>query len=404
MPEYQYKARDKFGKMRSGTLSAESPEALAAYLGQQGFLPIDIRPVEKAARRVGPLLSMDRVPFAELNMFTRQLYTLQKAGLPLLSGLNALKNQAESLLLKKALEAIVQDIEAGAKFSEALARHPKIFNTIYVNVVKSGEVSGRLVESLERLAALGEHDEKIRMRVQAAVRYPVFVVVAIALGFIVLVAFVMPRFAKLYARYQTELPLPTKMLLGLNFLITKFWWLLLLVAVAAVFLMRRWVATPVGRDWVDRLRLKVPVFGDLFLKLAMSRFSRITGTLLKSGIPILTIFDLVQGGVGNTVVARALKSIKESINEGKGMAQPMKASGLFPPVVTQMVAVGEETGELDALLLHVADYYDFQVDHKIDNLVSLIEPFLIFFLGCAVLFMALAIFLPMWNMASLFKH
>lgn len=404
MTDYRYKARDKFGKLKSGTLSADTPEGVARHLEAEGLLPISIKPAEKSALSFVAASRRQKIPFAELNLFTRQLYTLQKAGLPLLSGLNALRNQCENPLLKETLSRVIQDVGSGANFSEALAHHPQIFNPLYVNVIKAGEISGRLVESLERLAVLGEHDEKIRIRTLAAVRYPIFVVIAIVVGFLVLVAFVVPRFAKLYDRFHTPLPLPTQALLGLNFLIMKMGWLLVLLIGCLIFFVRRWVATPGGRACWDRYRLTIPVFGDLFLKLAMSRFSRITGTLLKSGIPILTIFDLVEKGVGNVIIARALATLKKSVNEGKGMAQPMKECGFFPPVVTQMVAIGEETGELDSLLLHVADYYDFQVDHKVDNLVSLIEPILIVFLGCAVLFMALAIFLPMWNMMNLFKH
>jgi len=319
-----------------------------------------------------------------------------------LSGLNALRNQTENKTLKITLGTMMKDIESGASFSEALMRHPDIFNPLYVNVVRSGEISGRLMESLERLAVLGEQDEKIRMRIQNAVRYPIIVVVAIMLGFMVLVTFVVPRFAKLYSQHQTSLPWPTKLMLGINFLVTKMWWLMILVLLGLAWALRQWVRTPTGQRWWDDLRLKVPVFGDLFVKLIMSRFTRIMGTLLKSGIPILTIFDLIEQGVGNVVIAGVIRKIKQSVNEGKGMLVPMKESGFFPPVVTQMVAIGEETGEMDSLLLHVADYYDFQVDYKISNLISLVEPLLIVFLGCAVLFMALAIFMPMWNMMNLF--
>ena len=403
MTTYQYKARDKSAKLIQGVMGAESETAVAAKLGQMGYLPIVITPARGEFEFDKIFGRFKSVGFSDLNMFTRQLFTLQKAGLPLLSSLNALKEQTTHRLFRNIIEQTARDIEAGSDLSSALGRHPRVFNALYVNMVKSGEVSGKLTAILERLAVLGEQDEIVRLRIQAAMRYPVIVIVAIMLGFLVLVTLVMPRFAQLYSQFDTPLPLPTQILLGINYGVNKFWWLIVIIAGTAMILFRQFITTKPGGFWWDHFKLKVPVLGPLMLQLIMSRFCRITGTLIKSGVPILQILDLVSDSVGNAVVAKVIQNIKKSVNEGKGISEPMKASRMFPPIVIQMVAVGEDTGKVDELLLHVSDYYDVQADHTIKNLVSLIEPLLIFVLGLAVLFMALGIFLPMWNMMQLFK-
>jgi type II secretory pathway component PulF len=404
MLSYQYKARDKFGKPTSGLMSADSESAVATKLSQLGFVPISIKEAKPEMALSNFLDRFGRVKFSDLNMFTRQLATLQKAGLPLLSSLSALREQATNRILKDALGQIVRDIEAGVSLSSALGKHPKIFNTLYINMVASGEATGMLDQVLEKLATLGEHDEMIRLRIKAATRYPIIVVIAIIIGFLVLTTFVVPRFARIYSQFTTALPLPTQILLGIHYIVTKFWWLLILIIGLFIFGFNKFINTTPGRLRWDNLKLKVPILGPLVLKLIMSRFTRITGTLLHSGIPILKVLDLASGGVGNVIISRTIANIKTNVIAGKGMIDPMKVSGIFPPVVIQMVSVGEESGKLDELLLHISDYYDTQVDYTINNLTSLIEPILIFVLGCIVLFMALGIFLPMWSLMSLFKR
>jgi len=229
------------------------------------------------------------------------------------------------------------------------------------------------------------------------------VVIAMIIGFIALTMLVIPRYAKIYAQSTTALPFPTQVLLGINYLFAKLWWFLIILAIAAHSLFKKYIKTKSGRFLWDSIKLKVPVFGPLLLKLSISRFTRITGILMRSGIPILKILDISSESTGNQIVSKAIIDIKDNIAEGKGMSEPMKNSGLFPPIVTQMVAVGEQTGKLDDFLLHVSKYYDEQVDYTINNLTSLIEPILIVVLGLGVLFMALGIFLPMWNLMSIFK-
>lgn len=403
MLTYQYKARDKFGRPISGVMVADSESAVAVKLSQLGFIPISIKEAKKQIGLIDFFSRFRKVKSSDLNMFTRQLATLQRAGLPLRLSLSALGEQATNRVLKDALGQIIKDIEAGASFSSALEKNPHIFNSLYVNMVASGETGGILDQVLEKLAVLGEHDETIRLRIKAATRYPITVVIAILIGFLILTVFVIPRFARLYSQFTTALPLPTRILLGIHYGVTKFWWLSALIIGAFIFGFGKFIENKKGRLWWDSIKLKIPIFGPLVLKLIMSRFARITGTLLHSGIPILKVLDLASAGTGNTIISRAIDNIKMNVVEGKGLSEPMKLSGMFPSAVVQMVSVGEETGKLDELLLHVSNYYDSQVDYTINNLISLIEPILISFLGCVVLFMALGIFLPMWNLMGLFK-
>lgn len=402
MDIYQYKARDRFGKAINGTIEAASEELVALKLKEAGYAPVSIKKAPEKGAVIKLFDKFKGVRLSEVNMFSRQFFSLQKAGLPILSSLDGLCDQAENKIFKEAIGQIGRDIEGGMDLSGALARHPKIFNEIYVSMVKIGETAGILDDTLERLAMLGENEEQIRSQIKSATRYPVIVVCAIAIGFIILTTLVVPRFARLYSHFTTALPIPTQILIWINYAITKFWWLTTIILSILSFGFYKFINTERGRRWWDNLKLKVPVFGPLILKLNMSRFARVTGILMKSGVPILRILELASSGAGNVIISRTLDNIKISVSEGKGMVEPMKFSGMFPPVVTQMVSVGEETGKIDELLMYVADYYDAQANYTIANLTTLIEPILIVILGSGVLLMALGIFLPMWNMMRLF--
>ncbi len=403
MATYQYKARDKAGKLIQGVMAADSDKIVAGKLEQMGCLPVTIARTAADQHLHNFLEKFMGVRYSDLNMFTRLLFTLQKAGLPILSSLHALAEQTLNKTLKETIGCIGRDIEAGSTLSSAMEKYPRIFNDLYVSMIRSGEVSGRLPEILERLAVLGEHDEKVRMKVKSAMKYPMIIVIGMIIGFLILVTLVIPRFEALYSQFTTALPLPTRILLGVNFMVSRLWWLVIAFVWGAVFLIRKMIHTQKGTFWWDNIKLKLPIVGPLLLKLIMARFCRITATLMRSGVPILQILDLVSETVGNVIVAGAIGAIKKSVNEGSGMLVPMRESGLFPAVVTQMVAAGEETGKLDDLLLHIADYYDSEIGYTIDNFVALIEPILIFVLGVGVLFMALGVFLPMWSLMDLFR-
>ncbi len=407
MLNFHYKARNKAGILEESFMEADNENAVANRLRQLGLLPVEILEVRGALdnSQLQKLAGIFKnVKPAEINIFTRQLFALQKAGIPLIASLRALRAQLTNKTIKQVIESICRDIEGGMTFSGALSRHPRIFSKIYVSMVRAGEVSGRLPEILDRLAILGENDEKVRMKMNNAMRYPLIVVSSLILAFIGLVTFIVPRFEKLYDQFTVELPLATKALLFISYTVTKFWWTMPLIVVALYILFQKIVSMPQGRYAWDLFRLKVPVFGPLLHKLVMSRFARLTGSLTKSGIPILQVMDLVAESVDHAVMTKVLKDIKVSVNEGKGMAEPMRQSKMFTPIVVQMVETGEETGKLDELLLYISDYLDAEVDYAVSNLLVLVEPLLLVFMGGGILFLALGIFTPMWGMMKLFRH
>lgn len=402
MPNFKYKARDKFAKLVSGTTAAPSEKEAVKKLQEMGYVVVFIN----EARTFGAekfLNKFKRVKAEEINTFTRQLYSLQKAGLPLLLSLEAIALQTENRYFKMAIEEIARDIRGGLSFSDSLKKQSRIFDEVYINMVRAAESGGLMVDILGRLTGLIEQEIDTRSRITSSTRYPMLAFFVLCLGFAILVIFVIPRFASLYGQFDVALPLPTRILIGINVAIKKFWYLVILGTGAVIFAFLRFINSPAGRPIWDNFRLNVPVIGPLVTMLTMSRFARITAILMKSGVPILEILDLVANTSGNVIIKRAIQNIKESVNQGKGMSEPMKVTQLFPPIVVQMVSIGEQTGRVDELLLNVADYYDRESGYMIKNLTTYIEPILIFVLAVMVLIMALAIFMPMWNLIKVFK-
>ncbi len=399
---FRYKARDKFGAVVRGVMTAESPVAVAAKLKLDGCTPFSIE-TESRAFSLDFLSRFRRLKLSDVNAFTREFYTLNKAGLTVLASLEVIGEQDRKTLLHEVVDGLLKSIRGGASISESLARYPKLFNALYVNMFKAGEATGRLEQVLERLLYLGEAEEKLQMRIKAALRYPAIVLAAIAAAFLFLSNFIIPRFAQLFASRNVELPLPTRILLGINYVLTHHGWLVAFAVFAAGYLFVRIKRTPWGKLGWDRLMLKLPVFGPLILMADMSRFARIMALLVQSGIPVIRALEIAHGSADNLVVANAIEKIKKSVTGGSGMEQPMRESGVFPISVIRMVKVGEETGKIDELLLKVSEYYDMQVDYMVSNLMVLIEPMLIVILGGMIMVMALGMFLPMWNMIRLFR-
>jgi len=400
---FKYKIRDKHGRASTGTIEGESRESVASYFKQMGYMPILIEEQAPGIKNFYPFQRFfNRVSQEELIVFTRQLMTLQAAGVAILVSLGSITEQIANPYFKRIIEKIINDIESGKSFSDAISRFPSVFSNIYINMIRSGEAAGIMDEVLDRLATLMEHERETNMRVQQAIRYPLLVIMVISIAFPILVMFVIPKFSALFARFNTELPLPTQILLGAHFIILHYWLFIILAIIALVFGFKRFIDTKSGRYAWDSFKLKMPVFGQIFLKISLSRFSRMTALLTASGIPIINTLGIVRDSLGNRVIADSVDNIIHGINEGKGIAEPMKLSGLFPSIVVQMVKIGEETGKINELLLKVSDYYDSQVDYTVRNLTVLIEPVLIFVLGMMVLTMALAIFMPMWNLLTVF--
>ena len=403
MPNFKYKIRDKHGRASTGTIEGESKEAVALHFKKIGYAPTLIAAAGPSLKKFNPFdRFFRRVNLEELILFTRQLMTLQRAGVPILTSLDSIREQSANIYFKKVIEEIGHDIESGKSLSDSLSKFSNVFSEIYINMARAGEAAGILDDILDRLANLLEHEQDLNMKVKQATRYPLLVVITISIAFPIAIMFIIPKFTALFARFDTQLPLPTRMLLSLNFILAHYWFLVIIGVVVLIFMFRYFINSPIGRPIWDNFKLKVPIFGPLILKISMSRFSRLTAVLSASGISIINTLEIVKGAVGNRIISNSVENIIEGVGEGKGIAEPMKLSGLFPGIVIQMVKIGEETGRMDDLLLKVSDYYDSQVSYTVKNLTVLIEPILIFIMGIFVLILALAIFLPMWNLISLF--
>jgi len=382
-------------------MEAVSNGAVAQRLSESGYFPISIK---KASSRPELVVPFQRINPEAMIFFTRQLATLLKVGIPLLSGFDTLVKQTKNKRLRTITLAISRDIEAGSSFSDALAKHPRTFSEVYLNTVRAGETGGFLVEALERLADLAEHEAETVAKIKAATRYPIFVVVAIFLAIGIITTFVVPKFAILYSTFKAPLPLPTRIVLRISLFIQKNWPFILGGALASLGALRLYIRTPGGRLQWDALKLKVPILGPLVLKLTMSRFAHVLGVLVRTGIPILKSLEIVSRAVGNRVVDMAINDIALEVEEGKTLAEPMSKNPIFPPLVVQMVAVGEKTGEMDSLLQRISEHYDMEADYTIKNLATALEPVLLVFVGGMVFFLALSVFLPMWDMVRLVRR
>ena len=400
MAEFSYEARDKFGKLVKGSVGGDSVQAVSNRLQAAGYIPVRID--HRISESRWKLPAFNKVKERDLNLFTRQLLTLQRAGLPLLSGLRSLEEQAKSPVLRLAVSHVIIDIESGLSLHEALARQPHVFDTLYVRMVEAGEASGSLDDILERLAILNERNEETKSKIKSAMRYPAITLIAIVSAFFIVITVTMPKFVAIFDMFKTELPLPTRILLAINSAIRNYWPHIFGALTAGTMLFRRYIRTRAGEYRWHGFLLKVPVFGQLLHEIYMSRYSRNLATLIDSGLPLMEALELVAETVNNAVIREAVLKIQTSVREGKNMHDPMSENPLFSPMVVQMVAIGEETGKIDELLTHIADYFDRETDLKIKNLTSLIEPILICCMGVLVLLLALGVFLPMWNLINLF--
>ena len=406
MPNFKYKVRDKNGQAIAGIIDAPTSQVAGDRLYQQGYLPIMI---EEEGKDVSSALSnifkrFMKVKAEELIFFSQQLSTLYKAGLPLLTGLESLAEQADNKKLKPALKDISRQIEGGSTLFEALLRHPDIFSPIYINMIRAGETSGRLGESLDRFIILADRELKTRQKVKEATRYPKIVILSLVIAFAVLIAFVIPRFAEMFARFNTPLPLPTRIMIGINSFFHTYWHVILSALVGIPILFKHYIKTKQGKYFWDSVKTRIPIFGILLLKIALSRFSYLFVMLNRSGVPILQTLEITSATIDNVILSESITRISQRVKEGRSLTDAMKESGKFTPLVIQMVSIGESTGTLDEMLMRTTDYYDFEVDNSIKKLSTYIEPALTVFLGLVVLFLALAVFLPWWNIASLFKR
>ncbi|MCP3974868.1 MAG: type II secretion system F family protein [bacterium] len=402
---FAYRVRDKAGAIVSGEIEGSSTAVVAKALRERGLVPLQVE--EKQTSVLQTEIKIPgfgkRVKGKEIVIFSRQFATMVNAGLSLIRALTVLEEQTESVALREVLGKVRTDVERGTSLSAAMDRHPKVFSDIYVSMIRAGEIGGVLDETLLRLADILEAQLSLRSKVRSAMAYPAvigFLIVSVTTAMIV---FVVPVFKNLYAELGggASLPFPTQILIGLSDLITGFWWLLILLGGLTIWGSRRWVRTDAGRLTWDTVKLKFPVFGKLAHKTALSRFSRTLAVLSRTGVPILQAIDIVADTSGNRLVAAALDEVKESVRAGESLAAPLSRHKVFPPMVVQMMTVGEETGELDHMLAKVADFYESEVEDTVSALTSLIEPLLIVVMGVTVGGILIALYLPIFNIAGL---
>jgi type IV pilus assembly protein PilC len=396
MPVFEYTAKNATtGQIMKGTYDAPSRDDVIGHLRKNRLLLVSLR---EAPKEIKFSLPGRTITTRDVVIFTRQFATMINSGLPLVQSLNILTAQSDNPKLKDVTRAVVMDVEAGNTLADALGKHPAAFSQLYVNMVAAGEAGGILDTILLRLATFLEKNDKLIRKVKSAMIYP-SVIFTVAIGAVaVLLIFVIPVFREMFASVQMELPLPTRIVIGLSDFLHSFWWAVLFVLGLVYFGFRRFYATVEGRRRVDGILLSMPVLGDLLRKSAVSRFTRTLGTLVSSGVSILDGLEITAKTAGNTVIQDAIMASRSSIAGGDTIAAPLEKSGVFPPMVISMIAVGEQTGGLDEMLSKIADFYDDEVDVAVGGLLSLMEPIMILFLGVIVGGMIVAMYLPIFNL------
>src|SRR4051812_22425776 len=395
MPTFTYTARDVKGQMQQATIEAPNRDEVMKQLSKQRLQVIKVdegaAPNKKRAGKIG---------MRDIVIFTRQFSTMINAGLPLVQALSILADQSENIALKDITRQVVFDVESGNTLADALRKHPKAFNELYVNMVSAGEAGGILDTILMRLATFIEKNDALVRKVKGAMIYPGVIMSVAAVAISALLFFVIPTFQKMFAEAGVPLPLPTQIVIGLSEFLQGYWWAIGIGAFVASRAFKTWHKTPAGTLAVDKIMLKVPILGDVVQKSAVSRFTRTLGTLISSGVSILEGLEITAKTSGNRVIQDAIMSSRSSIAGGDTIAQPLQKSKVFPPMVISMIAVGEQTGGLDEMLSKIADFYDEEVDAAVSNLLSLLEPIMIVFLGVVVGGMVVAMYLPIFDMIN----
>lgn len=407
MPVYNYTGIDDKGKNASGIIDAENERAARVKLRKMGVYPTSMRLSGKGMGKLSFSSNIDinkylqRIKTQDIAMMTRQLATLISSGIPLVDSLQALEDQIENEKLKSAITSIREKVTEGGKLSDALKAYPKIFNNLYVNMVNAGENSGALDIVLERLSEFTEKQAKLKSRVIGAMIYPIIMSVVGVTMMIVLIVFVIPQITDMLDQMGATLPLPTKILIGVSDAIIKYWYIIILLFILVAYGIKRWHKTPKGREFFDRRILKLPLFGNLFRMVAISRFARTLSTLLSSGVPLLLSMDIVRNIVTNVVLQKVMEETKNAVKEGESIAGPMQKSGQIPPIVTHMIAIGEKTGQLEKMLERIADSYDSQVDATVAALMTIMEPVMILVMAGVVGFIVMSVMLPMLEMSNI---
>ncbi|HYM48414.1 MAG TPA: type II secretion system F family protein [Burkholderiaceae bacterium] len=405
MPAFQYRGRNQRGEVVKGRVEGVSADAVAAQLFNSGVTPIDIA----AARADDVLGAFDalkgrfggaKIGLLDLALFSRQMYTLLKAGVPIMQALRGLRDSTQNAQLSQVIVSIGDSLDQGMDLTAGLRRHPEVFSPLFVAMIQVGETTGNLGEAFLQLADYLEREKATRDRIKEATRYPMFVLIAMVVAIFILNLFVIPAFSKIYASFRIELPLPTKMLIASSNFTIRYWYIMLGVAIVAAIAIRMYVQTPEGRYRWHRLKLRLPVTGKIVYQATLARFARTLAIMIRAGVPLVQGMTVVSRAVDNDFIGERVIQMRDGVERGESIARTATATGMFPSLVVQMISVGEETGAVDELMFNVADYYEREVDYSIRTISDAIQPLLIVVLGVMVLILALGVFLPMWDLVQ----
>ena len=399
MPKFAYTAIDTAGKMIRGKIEAENQQLVISKLHGHGYHITGISEKKKASISLQKM-SFKKLKLTTLVVFSRQFATMINAGVGIIKCLDILEGQSKDEVLKPVIGQAMRDVKNGLSLTDAFAKHPGVFSKLYINMIRAAEVGGILDEILDRVAGFLENELEIKTKIKSAMMYPIIVLIFSMVMISALFIFVLPKFKDIFNGMGVEMPIYTQILFNVSALLAKFWYIPLAVGIGAVVAINKYGQTPSGKYNLDKLKLKAPVVGDLVLKMAISRFARTFGTLVSSGVPMMRALEIVGEASGNSVIAKAVFTAKESVREGQKVSAPLDATGLFPGMVIHMIDVGEETGRLSEMLIKVSDFYDKEVDAAVKGLTSLIEPLLMVFMGVVVGFIAVSVMGPIFKLVS----
>lgn len=403
MATFAYKVRDRSGKIFTGSMEGENRISVVSRLREMDYFITSVSEKKKNILFSKQITIFQSIKIRDLTIFYRQFATMVNAGLTLVNSLDILTEQIENKALSNNIKVVKSDVEAGSTLADAMAKFPRVFSELYISMIRAGEIGGVLDDILLKIADLMEKDYALRQKIKTAMSYPSFVAGAAILMTIFMLTFILPQFVGIFAQFGGELPALTQFFVTLTYLFNKYWYIFFMVFAALVAAFLAYIKTPNGKLNFDKFKLNAPIFGEINRKGAIARFTRILGTLIKSGVPILEALSVSSNAIGNLVISSAVLGAKTKIKEGQSISGPLADSGVFPPMVTQMIMVGEESGELEEMLINVAKFYDQEVDRTVDNLTSIIEPLMMVFIGLTIGTMIIAMYLPIFNMVNLIQ-
>ena len=400
MPTFAYTAVDASGRSVKGNVDADSQQMVLSKLQERGYHITNLVERKKSSLAIGGLSKFKKLKLQSLVVFSRQFATMINAGVSIIKCLDILENQTKDDVLKPVIGQAMRDVKSGLSLTDAFAKHTNVFSKLYINMIRAAELGGILDEILDRISSFLENEMDIRMKIKSAMMYPIIVLIFSCGMICALFTFVLPKFKEIFLSMDVQMPIYTRLLFDTSSLFKSFWYIPLTALIGAVLFIRYAGSKPVGRYYIDNLKLRVPIIGDIVQKMAISRFSRTFGTLVSSGVPMMRALEIVGETSGNAVIAKAVETARQSVREGQKISAPLESTGLFPAMVIHMIDVGEETGRLSEMLIKVSEFYEKEVDAAVKGLTSLIEPMLIVFMGVIVGFIAISVMGPIFKLVS----